>query len=134
MAAVENLRHSAEAYEAAKSRLERQFGGQRRQIYLHLEKLDQFRPIRPGNAKDLDRLADLLDVIVIKLKEAGRKEELGNGSLYMKIHKKITSTMLANYTTDGCFSRKKWNVLRHFVRGSYKKLNSRLLRRRHCVG
>ena len=42
------------------------FGGQRRQINLHLEELDQFRPIRPGNAKDLDRLADLLDVIVIK--------------------------------------------------------------------
>ena len=73
------------------------FLGQRRQINLHLEELDQFRPIRPGNAKDLDRLADLLDVIVINLKEAGRKEELGNGSLYMKVQKKMTSTMLANY-------------------------------------
>ena len=64
---------------------------------MHLEELDQFRPIRPGNAKDLDRLADLLDVIVINLKDAGRKEELGNGSLYMKVQKKMTSTMLANY-------------------------------------
>ena len=73
------------------------FGGQRRQISLHLEELDQFRPIRPGNPKDLDRLADLLDVIVINLKEAGRKEELGNGSLYMKVQKKMTSAMLANY-------------------------------------
>ena len=60
MAAVESLGHSAMAYEAAKSRLERKFGGQRRQINLHLEELDQFRPIRPGNAKDLDRLADLV--------------------------------------------------------------------------
>ena len=77
--------------------MERKFGGQRRQINLHLEELDHFRPIRPGNAKDLDRLADLLDVIVINLKEAGRKEELGNGSLYMKMQKKVTSTMLANY-------------------------------------
>ena len=97
LAAVESLGHSAKAYEAAKSRLERKFGGQRRQINLYLEELDQFRPIRPGNAKDLDRLADLLDVIVINLKEAGRKEELGNGSLYMKVQKKMTSTMLANY-------------------------------------
>ena len=77
--------------------MERKFGGQDRQIILHLQELDQFRPIRPGNAKDLDRLADLLDVIVINLKEAGRKEELGNGSLYMKVQKKMTSTMLANY-------------------------------------
>ena len=106
LAAVESLGHSAEAYEAAKSRLERKFGGQRRQINLPLEELDQFRPIRPGNAKDLDRLADLLDVIVINLKEAGRKEELGNGSLNMKVQKKMTSTMLANYNR-WVFERKK---------------------------
>ena len=91
LTAVESLGHSAGAYEAAKSGLKRKFGGQR-QINLHLEELDQFRPIRPGNAKDLYRLACLLDV-----REAGRKEELGNGSLYIKVQKKITSTMLANY-------------------------------------
>jgi len=50
-------------------------------------------------------LADLLDVVVVNLKES-----------------------------DGCLSRKKWNVLRHFVSGSYKKLNSRLLWQRHYVG
>lgn len=38
-----------------------------------------------GNVKDLDRLVDLLDVIVINLKEVGRKEEFGNGFLYMKV-------------------------------------------------
>ena len=37
LAAVKSLGHSAEAFEAAKSRLERTFGGQRRQINLHLE-------------------------------------------------------------------------------------------------
>ena len=69
---MKSLGHSAEAYEAAKSRLERKYGGQRRQINLYMEELDQFRPIRAGFAKDLDKLADLLDVIVINLKEAGR--------------------------------------------------------------
>ena len=44
--AVKSLGHSAEAYEAAKSRLERKYGGQRRQINLYVEELDQFRPIR----------------------------------------------------------------------------------------
>ena len=63
LAAVESLGHSAEAYEAAKSRLERKLVGQLRQINLHLEELDQFRPIRPGNVKDLDRLVDLLNVM-----------------------------------------------------------------------
>ena len=36
MKAVESLGHSAEAYEAAKSRLERKYGGQRRQMNLHM--------------------------------------------------------------------------------------------------
>ena len=39
--AVESLGHSAEAYEAAKSRLERKYGGQRRQINLYMEELDR---------------------------------------------------------------------------------------------
>ena len=81
---VESLGHSREACEAAKSRLERKYGGQRCQIYLYMEELDHFRPIRSGDAKDLDKLADLLDVIVINLKEAGRHEDLGHGSFLAK--------------------------------------------------
>ena len=62
-----------------------------------MEELDQFRPIRIGNAKDLDRLADLLNVIAINLRESRRHEEHGHGSLYIKIQKKMTELMLANY-------------------------------------
>ena len=64
------LRHSEAAYEAAKERLERKFGGQRRKIALHLEELDAIKSVRPGNARDLERFADLLDVLVVNLKEA----------------------------------------------------------------
>ena len=92
---VELLGHSAAAYETAKERLERKFGGKRRQIALHLEALENFKPLRPGNARDLERLADLLDVT--DLKEAGRHDELGNGSLYLSLCKKLTEAMLAHY-------------------------------------
>ena len=51
---VEILGHSLEAYETAKSILERKYGGQRRQVNLYMEQVHQFRPIRTGNAKDLD--------------------------------------------------------------------------------
>ena len=95
--AVESLGHSATAYEAAKERLERKYGEQTRQVNLYIEELDNFRPIRPGNARDVDKLADLLDVLVINLKKTGRGEELGNGSLYIKVQKKLTEVMLANY-------------------------------------
>ena len=94
---VEPLGHSAAAYETAKERLKRKFGGKRRQIALHLEELENFKPLRPGNAMDLERLADLLDVTVVNLKEAGRHDELGNGSLYLSLCKKLTEAMLAHY-------------------------------------
>ena len=94
---VENLGHSAAAYEAAKSRLERKYGGERRQMALHLEELEKFRPIRPGAARDVERFADLLDVAVINLKGAGRQDELGNGSFFSKLLTKMTEPMVANY-------------------------------------
>ncbi|KAK3732000.1 hypothetical protein QZH41_005502 [Actinostola sp. cb2023] len=94
---IENLGHSATTYEAAKSRLERKYGGTRRQIALYLEELENFKPIRMGSAKDLDKFADLLDIAVINLKEAGRHEELANGSLYSKLQKKMPEQMLAQY-------------------------------------
>ena len=90
---VEPLGHSA----TAKKRLERKFGGKRRQIALHLEELENFKPLRPGNARDLERLADLLDVTVVNLKDAGRHDELGSGSLYRSLCKKLTEGMLAHY-------------------------------------
>ena len=85
---IENLGHSATAYEAAKSRLERKYGGTRRQMAIYLGELESFKPIRTGYAKDIEKFADLLDIAVVNLKEAGRQDELGNGSLYVKLQKK----------------------------------------------
>ena len=94
---INSLGHSAAAYEAAKDRLERKFGGKRRQIALYLEELEQFRQIRPGNARDIEEFADLLDVAVINLREAGQLHELGDGSLYTKLQRKLPSDILARY-------------------------------------
>ena len=66
--AVESLGHSAAAYEAAKDRLDRKFGGQRRQISLYLEELENFRLIRAGNSKNIEKFADLFDVAVVNLR------------------------------------------------------------------
>lgn len=95
--AIESLGHSATAYQTAKERLDRKFGGQRRQIALYLEEIDNFRPIRPGNPKDIERYADLLDIAIVNLKEANRLEELQDGLLYMKLQKKLPATMLSAY-------------------------------------
>ena len=80
---IKKLGHSATAYDDAKERLERRYGGQRRQIALCLERLEKLQPIRRGNPKDLERFADLLDIAVINLKDAGRFDELSNGTFYI---------------------------------------------------
>ena len=94
---IENLGHSATAYAAAKERLEQKYGGMRRQIAIYLEDLEQFRPIRSGNAKDMEKFADLLDIAIINLRKAGQHQELGDGSLYTKLHRKLPEEMLARY-------------------------------------
>ena len=68
----------------------------RRQIAINLEELDPFRPIRSGNVRGVEKLTDLLDNIVINLTEVGG-EELGNECLYIKVQKKMTESMLADY-------------------------------------
>ena len=94
---IESLGHSAAAYKAAMERLERKFGGHRRQVALYLEEIDNFRPVRPGNSKDLERYADLLDVAIVNLKEANCLEELRDGMLYIRLQKKLPASMLATY-------------------------------------
>ena len=69
----------------------------RRQIALYLEEIDSFRPVRYGNAKDLEKYADLLDVAIVNLKEAQRFEELRDGLLYLKLQKKLPASMLTQY-------------------------------------
>ncbi|CAC5416212.1 unnamed protein product [Mytilus coruscus] len=94
---IEILGHSAVAYDAAKERLERKYGGQRRQITMYIEELETFKPTREGFAKHIEKFADLLDIAVVNLKEAGRFEELMNGSLYNKLQRKMTESMLWRY-------------------------------------
>ena len=56
LVAIENLG----AYQAAKYRLERKYGGMRCQKVGFMEDLEQFQQIQSGNAEELERFADLL--------------------------------------------------------------------------
>ena len=90
--AVETLGRSAAAYEAAKERLERKFGVKRKKLPFSLEELEAIKSVRPGNARDLERFAYLLGVLVVNLKEANRHEELGKGTLYVSLCKKLNES------------------------------------------
>ena len=97
MKSIKKLRHSAAAYKTAKEKLERKFGGKRRQTALYLEELERFGTIRTGHSKDVEKFADLLDVAIVNLESAKRWDELGNGTLYVKLQRKLPESMLINY-------------------------------------
>ena len=61
-----------------------------RQIAIDLEELENVRPIRPDNLKDIENFADLLAIAVINFYKASGSAELGNGSLYLKLQRKVT--------------------------------------------
>ena len=94
---TESLGHSTTAYQATKGRLERKYGGQRRQVALRSQERDRFQPIRRGHTKNIDLFADLLDTAVINLRETGGLEELLNGTLYTKLQKKIPEQKLTQF-------------------------------------
>ena len=85
--AIEGLGHSVAAYQAAKKRLERKFGGQRQQIAIYLQEIDSFRPVHPGNFKDMEKYVDLSNIAIVNLRETNHFEELQDGLLYMKLQK-----------------------------------------------
>ena len=64
---------------------------------LQLEELEAFSGIRKGNVKDVEKFADLLDVAVLNLQEAEQREELGCGTLYRCLLKKLPEDMVAQY-------------------------------------
>jgi len=95
----ENLGHSAAAYEAAKTRLDRKYGGKRRAMSLRLEELNAFEPEREDNKKDLEKFSELLNGIIVNLKDANQEAELGNRShlKYITLQQKFNKSLLSKY-------------------------------------
>ena len=94
---VERMGHSAAAYTTAKAKLDQKYGGKRRLIAAHLDVLERCKPLRDGNAKDFETFADLVDTAVLNLKATERYSELGNGTLYVTLLRKLSTTMIAQY-------------------------------------
>ncbi|XP_065182634.1 uncharacterized protein LOC135813469 [Sycon ciliatum] len=117
--AIEQLGYTAEAYRISLERLERKFGGQRRQVAIQLETLEVFQPIQRYNPQALEKFADLLEIAVANLKDAGRHMELQNGTFFSRLLSKLTKQMVAQYQrwlyehqqTEDVLSLLKWVTL-----------------------
>ena len=94
---LNGIGYNADAYEIAKNRLGRRYGGERRKIGLFLEKIENFETIKPGNAFDLERFSNFLDLLVVNLKESNLENELNSGLLYVQLQKKMNKSLVASF-------------------------------------
>ena len=80
--------------------------------------LENFKQVRPGNARDLEQLADILVIVIINLKEAGHTHKFGDVSLYNKLQQKLSEFLLARYhrwvfessMSEGVATLRKWVI------------------------
>ena len=103
---VKGLGYYDHAYEAAKARLNRKYGGNRRQVQAHIDELRKMRPINADNPKEL-----------VSLKENKKFADLEGGTLYAIMLEKLPQVLLSQYyrwiREKG--SRESLEELRHWV-------------------
>ena len=95
---IRGLGVSEAEYEEAKKILEAKFGGQRRQLRAYLDDLERMQPLRAADVQGFQRFTDLVRVTVVKLQAEGKEGELGDGTLYSLLVKKLTGWQLEAYT------------------------------------
>jgi len=64
---LEGFDYSETAYATTKMRLQRKFGGPRRQVQNQIEKLRSMKPLHADNVADLEKFSDALENIAVLL-------------------------------------------------------------------
>ena len=96
-ATVKGLGYSSAAYEAAKTRLNRKYGGNRQQVQAHIDELRKMKAINSENPRELEKFADLVERTVVTLKENKHTSDLEGGTLYAIVLEKIPQSLLSQY-------------------------------------
>ena len=90
---IKGLGYFEAPYEAAKSRLLRKYGGNRREIQSHADELIKMKPMR----KNWKGFADMLERAMINLQENDRAADSEAGTLYTIILEKLPDKLLSQY-------------------------------------
>ena len=94
---IKGLGYSQTAYDAAKSRLQRKYGGDRRKVQAQIEELRKMRPVNEGDPKSMDKSADALERTIVVLKDNSLHADLGGGTLYGIVVEKLPENLLKDY-------------------------------------
>ena len=66
---IKGLGYSQAAYDAAISRLQQKYSGNRRKVQAQIEELRKMRPVNEGDPKSMDKFADALERTIVVLKD-----------------------------------------------------------------
>ena len=91
---IKGLGYSQTAYDAALSRLQRKYGGDRRKVQAQIEELRKMRPVNEGDPKSMDKFADALERTIVVLKDNSLHADLGGGTLYGIVVEKLPENLL----------------------------------------
>jgi hypothetical protein len=68
---VKDLGYSPNAYERAKAKLEKKYGGERRLQIKHITAFRNFRKVRPRNLEDMEEFQVLLERVLMGVRHSG---------------------------------------------------------------
>ena len=113
LALVKDLGFSVNAYERAKEKLERKYGGERRLQIKHLTALRGWQKVRPRNLEDMENFQGILERVWIALKDCGPGQELQGHNLNLTAKEKLSEEDVQAY--------KHW-LLDHSLEDSFESL------------
>ena len=94
---VKGLGYSLNAYERAKSKLEKKYGGDRRLMIKHLTALREFQKIKSRNLEDMENFLVILERVMIALRDSGPGKELTGQNLNLTAKEKLSQQDVQAY-------------------------------------
>ena len=94
---VKDLGFSINAYERAKEKLEKKYGGERRLQIKHLTALRGWQKVRPRNLEDMENFQGILERVWIALKDCGPGQELQGHNLNLTAKEKLSEEDVQAY-------------------------------------
>ena len=94
---VKDLGYSLNAYERAKSKLEKKYGGERRLMIKHLTALRDFPKIKSRNLEEMENFLVTLERVMIALEDSGPGKELTGQNLNLTAKEKLSQQDVQAY-------------------------------------
>ena len=94
---VKDLGFTSSTYERAKEKLERKYGGRRRQTLTQLSTLRALLKVKRHNLEDLDNLLTILDRILVALRDDDLDGELRSQHLSLAVKEKLPEDYVQDY-------------------------------------